>query len=140
MIKIVRAKLHGIFVSDSNLNYHGSITLDPEICHKAKIYPLEYVEIWNKNNGQRFSTYVIYGEAGSRCCILNGAAARCCQQGDEIIVAASAYVHSPQEICQYKPIVLTFDTQNSIKECLYYQTWQDATGLFQFAIEQGEEG
>ncbi len=134
MIKIVRAKLHGIFVTDADLNYRGSITLDPIVCRKAGIYPLEYVEIWNKTNGQRISTYVIYGEEGSQCCILNGAAARCCQKGDEIIVAASDYVLSPKEITQHKPVVLGFNADNSIKEVLLYDAYTDEAGDFQFRI------
>ncbi len=138
MIKIVRAKLHGIFVTDANLNYRGSITLDPVICRKAGIYPLEYVEIWNKTNGQRISTYVIYGEEGSKCCILNGAAARTCQPGDEVIVAASEYVLSPKEICEHKPVVLGFHADNSIKEVLLYDTYQDDKGDFQFRIVPAE--
>ena len=76
MIKVVRAKLHGIRVTDANLNYQGSITLDPEHCEAVGIVPLEFVEIWNKNSGTRISTYVIYGERGSRACLLNGSAAR----------------------------------------------------------------
>ncbi len=53
MIQIVRAKLHGITITGSDLNYHGSVTLDPEICETAGIYPLEFVEIWNRNSGAR---------------------------------------------------------------------------------------
>src|SRR3954453_15238075 len=79
MLKVVRAKLHAIRVTGADLNYHGSITLGPEHCTEAGIYPLEFVEIWNKHSGARLSTYVIYGEPGSRCCVLNGAAARTCQ-------------------------------------------------------------
>jgi aspartate 1-decarboxylase len=94
MIKVVRAKLHGIRVTGADLNYHGSITLDPEHCKAAGIYPLEFVEIWNKSTAARISTYVIFGEAGSRCCILNGAAARTCHAGDEVIIAASDYIEA----------------------------------------------
>lgn len=72
MRKIVAGKLHGIHVTEANLNYHGSITLDPDHCEAAGILPMEFVEIWNKNSGARISTYVILGERGSRCCILNG--------------------------------------------------------------------
>ena len=71
MIRVVRAKLHGIRVTGADLNYHGSITLDPEQCRQAGIYPLEFVEIWNKQSGARISTYVIYGEAGSRCWLID---------------------------------------------------------------------
>lgn len=56
MIEIIRAKLHGIHVTGSVLDYHGSVTLDPEQCRLAGIYPLEFVSIWNKNNGKRIST------------------------------------------------------------------------------------
>jgi aspartate 1-decarboxylase len=65
MLQIVRAKLHGISVTGSDLDYHGSITLDPDHCTMAGIRPLEFVDIFNKNNGARFYTYVIFGEAGS---------------------------------------------------------------------------
>ncbi len=138
MIKIVRAKLHGLFVTDADLNYRGSITLDPLVCRKAGIYPLEYVEIWNKTNGQRISTYVIYGEEGSHCCVLNGAAARTCQKGDEVIIAASQYVLSPKEICEHKPVVLNFNKDNTIKEVLFYDAYMDDAGDFQFRIVEEE--
>ena len=98
MIKIIRAKMHGIKVTESDLHYHGSVTLDPELCKLVGFYPLEFVDIWNKNSGNRLSTYVIFGEAGSKCCILNGAAARTCQKGDEIIIAASEYINNPEEL------------------------------------------
>lgn len=92
MRKLVAGKLHGIYVTEANLNYHGSITPDPDHCEEAGILPMEFVEIWNKNSGARISTYVILGERGSRCCILNGAAARTCQPGDQIIICNSVYL------------------------------------------------
>ena len=103
MLKILRAKFHGIRVTASDLDYHGSITLDPEQCALAGICPLEFVEIWNKNSGQRLSTYVIYGEPGSRCCVLNGAAARTCQKGDELIICAVEYVADARELATRRP-------------------------------------
>ena len=87
MLKVVRAKLHAIRVTGADLNYHGSITLDPDHCAEAGIYPLEFVEIWNKHSGARLSTYVIYGEPGSRCCILNVSVAR--ESGSEKLLIAS---------------------------------------------------
>ncbi|MDO5537005.1 MAG: aspartate 1-decarboxylase [Desulfovibrionaceae bacterium] len=120
MIEIVRAKLHGIHVTGCELEYHGSVSLDPEVCQEAGICPLEFVYIWNKNTGERISTYVIYGEPGSRCCILNGAAARTCQKGDTVIICASEYVADKKDICAVKPVVLTFDQDNSILERLQY--------------------
>ena len=85
-------KLHGLRVTGALLDYEGSIALDPDHCDAAGILPLEFVEIWNKTTGVRISTYVIHGERGSRCCVLNGAAARTCQVGDELIIAARADV------------------------------------------------
>ncbi len=140
MIKIIRAKLHGIHVTDSSLNYQGSITLDPLHCKKAGIYPLEFVEIWNKSNGSRISTYVIFGEAGSNCCVLNGAAARHCQVGDEIIIGASEFVNSPEDICKIKPSVLTFNKDNSIASILRYDAYKDDNMDFQFRILNLEDG
>ena len=96
MIKVIRAKLHGIKVTNADLDYHGSITLDPEHCELAGIYPLEFVEIWNKSSGARISTYVIFGAVGSRCCILNGAAARTCQIGDQLAKGSALDIPGPE--------------------------------------------
>jgi len=131
MITIVRAKLHGIRVTGADLNYHGSITLDPEQCALAGIYPLEFVEIWNKNSGARISTYVIYGEAGSKCCVLNGAAARTCQKGDEIIIAASASIE-PAQLYDIKPKVLTYHPDNSVDRVLEYDVFKGPQRDFDF--------
>ena len=135
MIKIIRAKLHGIHVTDANLNYHGSITLDPEYCKIVGIYPLEFVEIWNKNNGKRITTYVIFGKPGSKCCVLNGAAARTCQEGDQIIIAASEYCE-PHQLSNIKPKILTFTSDNNIDEILEYDVQKESDGSFNFAINK----
>jgi aspartate 1-decarboxylase len=120
MIKLIRSKLHGLRVTDANLNYQGSITLDPVQCKIAKIFPLEFVEIWNKTSGARISTYVIFGKPNSKCCVLNGAAARTCQPGDELIIATSHYMPI-KEAYKTNPIVLTFNEDNSIKSFLEYE-------------------
>lgn len=133
MRKIVRGKLHGIRVTGADLEYHGSITLDPDHCEKAGILPMEYVEIWNKNSGARISTYVIYGKRGSGCCILNGAAARTCQRGDEVIIANSEYVTEDQ-LVNIKPAVLTFNPDNTINEHLAYSVDYDEQGRLSFEI------
>ncbi|MDR2883993.1 MAG: aspartate 1-decarboxylase [Deferribacteraceae bacterium] len=137
MIQILRAKLHGITVTGADLNYHGSITLDPEHCKAAGIYPMEFVDIWNKSSGARLSTYVIFGEAGSRCCILNGAAARTCQAGDQIIIAASKFIQDPQELYAVKPIVLTFNNDNSIDETLQYDVFNSDAMEYDFRVVKG---
>lgn len=137
MLKILRAKFHGIRVTSSDLNYHGSVTLDPEQCARAGIYPLEFVEIWNKNSGQRLSTYVIYGEPGSRCCVLNGAAARTCQKGDELIISAAEYVADARELISRAPVVLCFGEGNLVTECLRYEVGEEAEGMT-FAVRREE--
>lgn len=134
MIKAVRAKLHGIRVTGAELDYHGSVTLDPAICREAGIFPLEFVHIWNKNSGQRISTYVIYGEPGSRCCILNGAAARSCQRGDEVIICAVEYLQNPDGLCALKPKVLVFDRDNRVTEKLVYDVSRGEDQAFHFDI------
>ena len=115
--KMLRAKLHGIRVTGAELNYEGSIALDPEQCRLLDLLPFEFVDIWNKNSGARLSTYVIHGEPGSRCCVLNGAAARTCQVGDELIIAASVDIED-HEITSLRPRVLIFDADNRVRESL----------------------
>ena len=115
VVRVIRAKLHGVRVTSADLHYHGSITLDPEHCDQAGIYPTEFVEIWNKNSGARLTTYVIFGAPGSRCCVLNGAAARTCQVGDELIIAAAADV-KPEELYAIRPRVVTFTPNNEIDQ------------------------
>jgi len=121
-------------VTGADLNYHGSITLDPDFCRAEGIYPLEFVEIWNKSTGARLSTYVIFGAAGSRCCILNGAAARTCQPGDEIIIAAADYIQ-PGDLAQMHPRILTFKPDNAIDERLEYRVEEDGD-FFDFHIDR----
>lgn len=133
MRKLVAGKLHGIHVTEANLNYHGSITLDPDHCEEAGILPMEFVEIWNKNSGARISTYVILGERGSRCCILNGAAARTCQVGDQIIICNSIYLDEDR-LTSLKPRVLTFEADNRVRERLTYSVESDAQGRYTFDI------
>lgn len=134
MQQYVRAKLHGIRVTGADLNYHGSITIDAELCREAGLEPLEFVEIWNKMSGARISTYVLYGVPGSRCCILNGAAARTCQVGDEVIVASSEW-GSADDVMARRPKVLTFKSGNQIDERIVYRVFRNAAGELGMAIE-----
>lgn len=139
MRKMLAAKLHGIHVTEANLHYHGSITLDPDQCHEAGILPMEFVEIWNKNSGTRISTYVIVGEPGSRCCVLNGAAARTCQVGDQIIVCSSMYVDGTG-IVELKPRILAFDRNNHVIDRMIYSVTRNGAERYCFEIlsETGE--
>ncbi len=133
MIRYLRAKLHNLYVTGADLHYHGSVTLDPEICQKAGILPLEFVEIWNKNSGARLDTYVIYGDPGSGCCIMNGAAARTCQPGDPVIIAACGY-GTPEEVLAARPRVLTFDADNALRESFIYESQREEWGRISFCI------
>jgi len=130
-VTVIRAKLHDIRVTDADLEYQGSITLDPEHCEAVGILPLEFVEVWNKHSGARISTYVIWGERGSRCCVLNGAAARTCQPGDPVIVVASTHV-LPDQIESVRPRIALLDAENRVRQLLEYQVWRDEEQQLQF--------
>ena len=119
-IRALAGKLHGLTVTDANLNYDGSITLDPLHCSLASIKPLEFVDIWNLSNGSRITTYVILGDAGSNCCILNGAAARSCQIGDKIIVCATSFCE-PDDVYSMRPKVVQFGPDNVVENVLAYE-------------------
>ena len=130
-IAVIRAKLHDIRVTDADLDYQGSVTLDPDHCEAVGILPLEFVEIWNKNSGARITTYVIWGSRGSRCCVLNGAAARTCQPGDPVIIVARTSVH-PERICELRPRVAVFNDSNEIREVVEYRVRGDHDGRLSF--------
>ena len=108
-IRVVGAKLHGIVVTESKLNYHGSITIDTDILEAAHLLPLEYVYIWNKHSGSRIETYVLPGPRGSGVVCLNGAAARKVQVGDVIIIASYALMDF-EDAKQFKPWIVFPDT------------------------------
>ena len=87
-IRLMHAKLHRVRVTEANVNYVGSITIDPDLMNKVGILPLEEVDVINLNNGKRWATYAIPGEAGSREICPNGGAALLCQPGDLLIIIA----------------------------------------------------
>lgn len=101
-------------VTESNLHYEGSITIDEDLLDKAGILPYEKVQVLNITNGNRLETYTIPGERGARTCCLNGAAARLTQVGDRIIVIAYAEM-TPEEAQQHKPTVVIVDENNEPK-------------------------
>lgn len=127
LIEVITAKLHGIKVTESSLHYHGSVTIDEDIIKKAGIRPMEFVYIWNKASGARISTYVLPGEKGSGVVCLNGAAARSCQVGDEVIISLSKYVTN-DEMNKRTAKVITFNHNkkiNEIEEILEYNFSSD---------------
>jgi aspartate 1-decarboxylase len=109
------SKIHRATVTDANLNYVGSITIDENLLEASCLLVGQKVEIVNVNNGERFSTYVIKGERGSKDMCLNGAAARKVEVGDKIIVIAYAS-YNKDELDTYKPIVVHVDDNNDISE------------------------
>ncbi|MFW6035045.1 MAG: aspartate 1-decarboxylase [Halothermotrichaceae bacterium] len=110
---MLKAKLHRVRVTEANLNYIGSITIDSQFMEKAGILPDEKVQVVNNNNGARFETYVIPGEPGSKTICLNGAAARLAQPGDEVIIMSYVMLDE-SEIKNWKPEVIFFDQNNNI--------------------------
>ena len=93
MIEVLKSKIHCVTVTEANLNYMGSITIDEDIMDAANMIAGEKVQIVDNNNGERFETYIIKGERGSGCICLNGAAARKVQVGDVVIIMSVSYTH-----------------------------------------------
>lgn len=106
---MMKSKIHRVTVTEANLNYIGSITIDSALLKAANLLPGERVFIVNNNNGERFDTYVIEGEEGSGVICLNGAAARKAQPGDIVIIMAYAQM-TPEEAREFKPAVIFPDT------------------------------
>jgi len=114
-IESLYSKIHRATVSDANLNYEGSITIDKKLIKKANLRVGQKVEIVNINNGERFATYVIEGKKGSGTICLNGAAARKAEVGDKIIIIAYA-LFGKKELKKFKPTIVFVDDNNKIKE------------------------
>ena len=131
-VRVVAAKLHGLRVTQAKLDYHGSITIDTDILERAGMLPLEYVHVWNKNCGARLDTYVLPGERGSGIVCLNGAAARLCQPGDEVIVSAERQIDIADYRRGFCARVLMFSHDprvNAISETLAYAMEPDGAGM-----------
>ena len=112
-IKMLKAKIHRATVTQAELDYVGSITVDMDLLEQAGILEYEKVQIVDVNNGSRFETYTIAGERGSGVMCLNGAAARMVQTGDKIILMAYAQV-TPEEASELRPTVLFVDEKNKV--------------------------
>ncbi|WP_168119120.1 aspartate 1-decarboxylase [Paenibacillus sp. HB172176] len=108
---LMKSKLHRATVTEANLNYVGSITIDEDLMDAADLLENEKVQIVNNNNGARFETYVITGERGSGVICLNGAAARLVQPGDSVIIISYALM-SNEEAKTHKPIITILDSEN----------------------------
>uniref|UniRef100_A0AB33JHX0 Aspartate 1-decarboxylase n=3 Tax=unclassified Prevotella TaxID=2638335 RepID=A0AB33JHX0_9BACT len=112
LIEVLKSKLHCVKVTEANLNYMGSITIDEDLMDAAGMIAGEKVQIVNNNNGERFETYIIRGERGSGCICLNGAAARKVQVGDVVIIISYALMDF-EEAKTFKPKVV-FPENNKV--------------------------
>ncbi len=113
LIQRFRGKIHQVKVTEAQLNYVGSITIDEDLMDAAGFYEGERVQIVNNNNGERFETYTIIGERGSGIICLNGAAARKAQVGDVLIIIAYGWM-TPEEAAKVKPKIVFPDANNQI--------------------------
>ncbi len=112
IIEVVKSKLHRVTVTEANLNYIGSITIDEDLMDAANLIEGEKVQIVNNNNGERLETYVIKGKRGSGAICLNGAAARRVQPGDVVIIMSFAHMDF-EEAKTFKPWVVFPDTKTN---------------------------
>lgn len=115
--QMMKSKLHRATVTEANLNYVGSVTIDRDLLDLVDILPDEKVQIVNNNNGARFETYAIPGPRGSGVICLNGAAARLVQPGDKVIIIAYGYVTN-EEAKTHKPRVAILDETNSVVQMM----------------------
>ncbi|MBM7609344.1 aspartate 1-decarboxylase [Lysinibacillus composti] len=117
---MMNSKIHRAQVTQADLNYVGSITIDADILDAVGMLPNEKVHIVNNNNGARFETYIIAGERGSGVICVNGAAARLVQKGDIVIIISYVYVVN-EEAKGHQPTVAIMGEQNKIKEIISYE-------------------
>lgn len=114
---MMKGKIHRARITEANLNYVGSITIDEDILEQVDIIPNEKVQVVNNNNGARLETYVIPGKRGSRVICLNGAAARLAQKDDIIIIISYALV-SEEKLKDYRPKVAIMNENNEIEQLI----------------------
>ncbi|MGH2317625.1 aspartate 1-decarboxylase [Planococcus sp. SE5232] len=117
---MLNSKIHRATVTEADLNYVGSITIDQDLLDAVGMLANEKVHIVNNNNGARFETYIIAGERGSGVICVNGAAARLVQRGDIVIILSYAYVMN-ENARDHKPTVAIMDADNQVKEIIHYE-------------------
>lgn len=125
-VTMLKGKIHRAVVKQAELNYVGSITVDPELMEAAGIYEYELVQIVDVENGNRFETYTIAGEPGSGMICSNGAAARQVQVGDHVIIMCYCQM-SPEEVKEHKPKVVFVDDENKIVKVSSYEKYGTLT-------------
>jgi aspartate 1-decarboxylase len=120
ILTMLKSKIHRAVITEAKLNYVGSITIDKALMDSANILEYEKVQIVDIDNGNRFETYTIAGEPGSGVMCINGAAARCVQPGDKIIIMTYCQVNE-EEAKKFKPTVVFVDETNAVKEITQYE-------------------
>ena len=118
--QMLRAKIHRISVTERDLEYEGSLTLDVALMEAADLLPFEKIDVYDVDNGNRFSTYLIRGARGSGECCVNGAAARLVEIGDKLILASYSTMSAEQSE-QHRPRVVLIGDENRIKETKDYE-------------------
>ena len=113
IIEVLKSKIHRATITDANLNYIGSITIDEDLMEAANLIEFEKVQVVNNNNGERLETYVIRGERGTGTICLNGAAARRAQAGDLVIIVSYAQMEF-EEAKHFKPTIIFPDSGNRL--------------------------
>ena len=111
--KVCKSKIHRATITDANLNYEGSLTIDVQLMKSADILANEMVQVVNINNGERFETYVIEGKKGSGDICLNGAAARLGLPGDKVIIISYGYI-DPEENKNFTPLMIKVNEKNQV--------------------------
>ncbi|WP_350342721.1 aspartate 1-decarboxylase [Proteinivorax tanatarense] len=114
LLTMFKSKIHKATVTEADLNYVGSVTIDSELLKASNILPHEKVQVVNNNNGARLETYVIKGEPGSKTICLNGAAARLVQPGDNVIIISYCQVDE-KEAKEHEPTIVFVDDDNNIQ-------------------------
>ena len=117
---LLGGKIHRATVTEADLNYVGSITVDQDLLDAAGICVNEKVHVVNNNNGARFETYTISGERGSGVVCLNGAAARLVQKGDVVIIMSYVMLSEP-EVAAHEPTVVLVDEHNRVRDVIHYE-------------------
>jgi aspartate 1-decarboxylase len=117
-LHMLKSKIHRATITEADLNYEGSLTIDKELLDAVDLQPYERVMVYNINNGERFDTYAIEGKPGSGVIGLNGAAARKGLIGDQIIIVSYAFF-TAEELTAYHPKIVLLNKSNQIKKWLH---------------------
>lgn len=130
-VRMFKSKIHRATITQADLHYKGSCTLDPDLIEAANMMPYEEIHVLNINSGARFTTYIIEGERGKGECCLNGAAARLGQPGDLVIILTYAQMEA-EEARKHQPTVVHVDEKNHITEVVH----GDLAGIDEYAIRR----